>query len=588
MHPLADVCWKPLRLLAIVEQNSSVVHDKKRKEVHRNAEKTHRILIKNGKYFVAPLKSSDSFKVLFARLAAEGAGRPVDQHGIADGPWEPESLAEAISCIEANGKGIELRAVQVWFQDNDNGISNANIRWLARIFGCNDPEETSKWQAELMAAKDRLTAERREKRRRACEAESSTEQLQATGFLPESEPNVAATDHEGATRSEPSKRTARTLAEKCEWMLSGSASMNLMIVYWLVFCGLGFMNYVLNTLSVTYSPFEGLEKQVGFIWAPTLTVLPLIALPLFIFLVSDLNTYWKRVGRSKCTARAVMSVDANSHAGWYAKVNNFSFSFWAITLFCLLFVFGFQWAGIYLPAYLSGDPNGVQIDRYLVALVRPEVISIPEAVVLSFVGYLYTASYIAVFMFGLLFLVIIVLDYHDICTTSDLEGSTVDSNEIRREGQKIVWGGFRIVVFALWLASLVKLQITYLSSDSPNFVSWLRTDTLAVFGATDMPNGWLDNSSISHFTTFMMMVVTVTIFIVCALRIQSVFERVSVYDQNYPIARDQRALAKMLMVLALLSLNLMLVGRFTGFSFFLAFSILASLHVLSGPRLRTY
>lgn len=98
----------------------------------------------------------------------------------------------------------------------------------------------------------------------------------------------------------------------------------------------------------------------------------------------------------------------------------------------------------------------------------------------------------------------------------------------------------------------------------------------------------VENSSISHFTTFMMMVVTVTIFIVCALRIQSVFERLSVYGQGYPFARDQRAIAKMLSVLALLSLNLMLVGRFTGFSLLLAFSILASLHALSGPRLRTY
>ena len=324
MHPLADVCLKPLTLHAIVEQNSSAVHDKKRKKAHENAEETHRILIKNGKFFVAPQKTSDSFKVLFARLAAEGAGRPVDRHGIADGPWEPESLAEAISCIEANSKGIELRAVQVWFQDNDNGISNENIRWLARIFGCNDPEETSKWQVELKASKDRLASERRERRRRASEEEASTDQLQKTGSSSEVRKIADPIAPANAPRGEPSVRAARTLAEKCEWMLSGSASMNLLIAYWLVFCGLGLMNYVFNTLSVTYSPLEGLEKQVGFIWAPTLTVLPLIALPLFIFFVSDLNTYWKRVGRSKCTARDVMSVHANSHAGWYAKINNFS------------------------------------------------------------------------------------------------------------------------------------------------------------------------------------------------------------------------------------------------------------------------
>src|SRR5690606_4896825 len=100
-------------------------------------------LIKNGKYFVAPQQTSEDFKELFARLAASGAGRPADRQGFADGSWTPRSLAEAISSIEANRDGIELRAVQVWFQDNDNGISTENMRWLARIFGCDDPEAAS-------------------------------------------------------------------------------------------------------------------------------------------------------------------------------------------------------------------------------------------------------------------------------------------------------------------------------------------------------------------------------------------------------------------------------------------------------------
>ena len=44
--------------------------------------------------------------------------RPVDKQGFADGSWTPETLADEISSIEANEKGIETRAVQVWFQDN--------------------------------------------------------------------------------------------------------------------------------------------------------------------------------------------------------------------------------------------------------------------------------------------------------------------------------------------------------------------------------------------------------------------------------------------------------------------------------------
>lgn len=112
-------------------------------------------LIKNGKFFLLPERNEEDFKVLFARVAAAGVGRPVEKDGCPRGPWTPELLATAISEIEANRAGIELRTVQLWFEDNDKGISATNIRWLARVLGCNDPEAASAWQAELSAAQSR-------------------------------------------------------------------------------------------------------------------------------------------------------------------------------------------------------------------------------------------------------------------------------------------------------------------------------------------------------------------------------------------------------------------------------------------------
>ncbi|MGH1415776.1 MAG: RcgA family putative transporter [Pelagimonas sp.] len=559
------------------------MHDRIRKEAQRNEKISSSSLIKNGKYFVAPQKTEDNFKVLFARLAAAGAGRPVNASGFPDGPWTPDALMEAICLLEENEKGINLRIVQLWFQDNDHGIGPENIKWLARIFGCDDPEATSVWQAEITASKERLTKERKAKKL----AEKHTTSDEAK------EPDQPVTTVEAETQHQspsvqPEKPASRTLAEKTEWILSGSGSMNLLVVYWLVFCGLGFLNYALGTLSVTYNPVEGLSKQVGFIWAPTLNALPLIALPLYIYFVGDLNTYWKRVGRGNCTSVDSKSVTAHRNVAWYAKVNDFSFSFWAIALFCFLFVCCFQWFGIYLPAYLSGDANGVQIDRYLVTLVRPEVISIPEAMILSAIGYLYTASYIAVFMFGLLFLVIVVFDFHDICTTLVLEGRTINRRQILKEGQKIVWGSFRVAVFGLWLATLIKLQVTYLSSDSPNIVQWIKTDALSFFGVGSTRNGWLDNTSITHFTTFLMVVVTATIFVFSVMKVQNIFQRLSIYGEDLSFARDGREVVRMLFVIGLLSVNLVLVGRFDGFSLILALSIIASTRVLSGPKLQTF
>lgn len=524
--------------------------------------------------------------MLFLRLAAAGAGKPTDEHGFADGPWTAETLADAISSIEANHNGIELRTVQVWFQDNYNGISDTNIRWLARIFGCNDPEATSQWQAELKAAKKRLAFQRREIRKGQTKGFSVSPDVLSTPTVSQPLAEIAPGDL-GDTERASARPNRATLAERCERLLSGATSLNLQIAYWMVFCVLALMNYVLGTLSVTYSPQEGLDKQIGFIWAPTLTILPLVVLPAIIYFISNLNTYWRRVGRSKCISDQAMSINSNSNAAWYARVRDFSFSFWAIVLFSVLFVFGFQWAGIYLPAYLSGESNGVQIDRYLVTLERPDIISIPQAMVLSAVGYMYTASYIMIFLLGLLFSLIITLDYEDLCTTSELESAEIDRTELRGEGQKIVWAVFRVVVFALWLAMLVKLQITYLQSDSKDFVTWLRADASAALDASVTPNGWLENSSISHFTTFMMMVVSVTIFIVCVMKMRSVFNSLELYDSDYAFTRDKHAIAKMILVIALLSTNLVLIGRFTGFSVMLAASTAASFFVLAGPKLRT-
>ena len=290
-------------------------------------------MIKNGKYFVEPQQTSENFKVLFIRLAAEGAGRPVDENGFADGSWTPETLTQAISELEGNQAGIELRTVQVWFHDNLNGISTENIKWLARIFGCNDPDSSSQWQVALSAAKERLAVERREKRS-VSKAALSNAPPQDHSTVTDGSDDSPPIQTSMPTMA-PLQRSPKTLAERVEWTLSGAGSINLIVTYWLVFCGLGFMNSILGTLSVTYSPTADLSKQVGFIWAPTLTILPLIALPLYILFSSNLITYWRRIGRPRCVSDRSRSVIPRSNEAWFSKVNDFSFSFQSIIAFCI-------------------------------------------------------------------------------------------------------------------------------------------------------------------------------------------------------------------------------------------------------------
>lgn len=521
-------------------------------------------LIKNNRFFIPPPDDGRDFKAVFHHMARVGAGRPVDDKGIPEGPWTAELLTDAISRIDANRSGVELRTVQRWFECNDTGISSENIRWLARVFGCGDPVAISEWQMELSNAQSRLTVKRRERKR----AENSDV----------NEPTI-----DDATRQ--TKRVRKGLAGNCEWLLSGEASMNLLVSYWLVFGALGLMNYALGTLSVTHSPEDGLNKQVGFIWAPTLTVLPLVVLPLFILSVNDLISFWKNGARSQCALSEQNTDFLTSAEGWVFKVQSFCFSFWAIALFSLFFVFGFQWAGIYLPAYMSGDTGGVQVDRYLVALSRPEVTSIRQAMILSAVGYLYTASYIAVFLLGLLFLVIIALDYRETCGHSIQQNLITTGVTIREAGNRIIWGSFRIAAFGLWIATLIKLQIVYLSSDAKDFVSWLSWDAQAALGLIATQNGWLGNSSVSHFTTFLMMAVTVATFGFCVVKVHETFARLPFDDDKDRSVPDRDLIVRMSAVIVMLSANLLLVGRFEGFSLLVALNVIATFYVVRGPSL---
>lgn len=108
-----------------------------------------------------PPKDGSDFKTIFRRMVAMGAGRPVEQGGMAPDPWTADTLADAISNLDSNRAGVDRRTVQLWLQDNDRGISPKSAHWVAMIFGCGDPEATSEWQAALMASLDLQNAKKK-------------------------------------------------------------------------------------------------------------------------------------------------------------------------------------------------------------------------------------------------------------------------------------------------------------------------------------------------------------------------------------------------------------------------------------------
>lgn len=455
------------------------------------------LLILNSKSFVAPPKDGSDLKALFELLTSSGAGRPVDKDGFVRGPWTPALLADALSQTDKSGSGIEMRTVQLWFQDNEKGISPNNIRWLARIFGCDDPDATSEWQVELSAAQRRFVETRRANK--------------ATAFT-----NAAnAVSHKLSDTF--------SLPKFSEKLLGGESTLSLQVSLWALYAGIGLLNFIFGIHSVTYSPVDGLDKQVGFLWAPTWTLLPAVLLPLYVVFVSELLTLWKD-NRPRLTQ--------NDEIGWIAKVSSYKFSFWAITIVCVAFVFGFQWFGMYVRIHVQGEIGTFQIDRNMLTLVRPEIISTSKSLLISMLGFLYTALYIWILLVGLLFVYVLALDYKNVCNNQNLE----NRNNLKKVGKTLTFGIFRCTLIGLWFATCIKLQVVYLSSDGESIVSWISKDFIAALNMSREAHTSLNQQSMTHFTTFLLMVLTFITFCLAIVKIQNA------QKQIVPIVSDNECI----------------------------------------------
>lgn len=555
------------------------MHESIRNNAKQNETKAFSPLIRNGKYFVPPPGDECDFKELFRKMATEGVGRPVDRDGFPVSQWTPELLAEAISAIDSNRAGVDSRTVQLWFQENDKGISADNIRWLARIFGCGDPDASGAWRVELSAANRRLAAKRKSRKAEGPSPPHGEEAAPRTRVGNTLAPAPAAL----AARSSP----RFNLARKTEALFYGGGSLNLPVAIWA--CGgfLWLLVYIVGVHKITYGPKEGLEKQVGFVWAPSWTVDRMVFIPLFVFAVAGLLNFWRTERRSASLAGNADTVDDD----WARKVEHFAPLCWAILFVCLVIVFLVQWSGVYLRPLLQGTIGNSMVDWILVAILRPDVVTIAEAIVLSGLANLYSALAYWCYFSGLLLLYVITDDYSKICRSPKLQVCVTDHYMVAKAGMKLARGVYRCSVLGILSATCIKLNAVYLISDAENILIWLINDTRAVLGLRTVEWGWLTHSPSAFMTSFFVLFITCFIFFICLFRIFRVLDMSSRSKPTFGSAGDQRVeiLArqarvlwwKMAGVVILLGANFMLIGQFTGFSLLLAGSISVAIHEIS-------
>lgn len=483
--------------------------------------------------------------------------------GFPAGPWTPELLAEAISRIDSNKIGVDLRTVQLWFQENDKGISAANIRWLARVFGCDDPIATGEWQVALSAAQSRLTAKRRESKR--------------TGIgdaLPGPDPapfstSAAATEAraELARDTDAAEATRRlSLARRSEALFSHGSPLNLPASVFAGISALGFLSFMLGIHNVKYDRADGIVKQVGFLWAANWTFVFMVFLPLFLAFVSELVTTWKYEERPKLVGSGNLG---DSFHTWEAVIDASSYSFWAVFLICVLFAGLFQWIGVCLVPLIKGGGN-YAIDWGKLAIVRPEAISVPTEIVFTGLAYLYMCLCFYLFFAGLILLYSVVDDLRKIREALKSRSDVQRDLDLNEAGFTVIRWVFRCTILGLLIATVMKLQSSYLASDGTNIATWLVRDlSSAVYERANAGNRFSYRLP-THFSSLLIAISACVVFLHGAIRLGVGLQ-------------SQVPLWKMSAVMTLLVASYLLLDAFSGFSVLLGVGVLLATYGLIDP-----
>ncbi|TIU44192.1 MAG: hypothetical protein E5V92_00390 [Mesorhizobium sp.] len=520
-------------------------------------------MFKNEKLFLPPPRDGSDFKEIFKRLAAAGAGRPLGKDGFPAGPWTPELLAEAISQIDSNRIGVDLRTVQLWFQDNDKGISAANIRWLARVFGCGDPVATSEWQMELSAAQSRLAAKRRESK---SAGSSIAREIPDTALAATFDDDTASPAELKRDTDAKGPRRRFSLARKSEAFFTHGSPLNLPASVFAGVTALGFLSYTLGIHSVTYGRADGVVKQVGFLWTANWTFVFMVFLPLFFAFVTELVTFWKDEGRPKVVGNGNKM---ESDDDWARSVEASSYSYWAVFLICVLFAGLFQWIGVSLIPLMKGGGD-YATDWGSLAIVRPEVISVPEAVVFTGLAYLYMCLCFYLLFVGLILLYTVV---HDLCRIGKAASNRPEvdyQHELNEASLRVMRGTFRCTVLGVLIGIVMKVQSAYLTSRGENVVAWLVGDMSSAFhGGNDVSDG-IAYRMPTHYSSFLIVISTCGVFVYGTVRLG--------VGSRFPVP-----LWKMSAIVALLVTGYLLIDAFAGFSILLGVGGLLAIYGLINP-----
>ena len=328
-----------------------------------------------------------------------------------------------------------------------------------------------------------------------------------------------------------------------------------------------------GAFDVTYPARPGLNKQVGFFWSLSWPIECLLLYPASFLLIAHLVSYWKR--ESWETAQS-----AEQRTAWAAKIDSLRLLFWVAGIVAFVFVFAVQWAGVYLLGLTQNDAPDL-VDWILVAQLRPDVVSLRGAFLVSLFAFVFSGLIYWFYFTGLLLLFAVSDDYYNRATSTD---PNIDVSIMEIAGKKIQRAIFHCTVIGVLVATVIQLNAIYLKSDGETSLSWLTNDFLAGLGSYATHWAVLDQSSISSLTSSILLLLHLALFGVCTAKVR--FAMRACQSGSFMTERSagegsigrrrlfHDPLSRQLCILGLLGLNFSFLGQFVGFTILLSASLL--------------
>jgi hypothetical protein len=297
----------------------------------------------------------------------------------------------------------------------------------------------------------------------------------------------------------------------------------------------------------------------------------LVFLPLFLAFVIDLLAYWKYEGRLKLVAQGDRK---ESGAAWVRNVEASAITYWAVFIICVFFAGVFQWIGVRLIPLLQGGGNRAP-DWGFLAIVRPELISVPMAVAFTGLAYLYMCLSFYLFFAGLILLHTVVHDFWKIGEASKTRPEAECQHEVNEVGIRVMRGIFRCAVLGVLIAICMKAQGSYLKSNAENILAWLVDDVSSALYQSADANKRFSYRPSTNFSSLIIACSACFVFLYGSIRL-GIGSRVQV------------PLWKMSAVVALLFASYLVIGAFQGFSILLGIAVLLAIYGLIDPRFRRW